>query len=301
MAIPATDPNTAPTHSAPTHSSPDVEASASRVLELRKVSKQYGQVRALDACSFSVAAGRLTGFLGPNGAGKTTAMRAIFGLVSPDSGEIRWRGRPVDAERCGSGSATCPRSAASTRGCGCATSSCSSAGCPDCPSAAAGARGGPVAGQRWGSLTARQPTSTICPTATSSGSSSPPRWCTPGARRARRAVLRARPVRDGLDVGAAARVARSGAAVLFSSHQLDVVEHLCEDVVVIDSGRVVLQGRLDEIRDAAPYRYLDVTTPGDLRPCLACPWRAVVARDDGHVRLRVPRSDGPEPWLQRCR
>ena len=50
---------------------------------------------ALDGASFSVAPGRIVGFLGPNGAGKTTTMRAIFGLVRPDRGEVRWRGEPV--------------------------------------------------------------------------------------------------------------------------------------------------------------------------------------------------------------
>jgi ABC-2 type transport system ATP-binding protein len=88
-------------------------------------------------------------------------------------------------------------------------------------------------------------------------------------------------------------VARSGAAVLFSSHQLDLVDHLCEDVVVIDAGRVVLQGRLAEIREAAPDRYVDVTANGDLRPLLDLPGATLVGRDDGHVRLRVPRSIKP--------
>jgi ABC-2 type transport system ATP-binding protein len=67
------------------------------VLELRGVSKRYGGVQALDECAFRAATGRLTGFVGPNGAGKTTAMRVIFGLVSPDSGEARWHGRAIDA------------------------------------------------------------------------------------------------------------------------------------------------------------------------------------------------------------
>ena len=67
------------------------------MLELRGVSKRYGSVQALDECAFRAATGRLTGFVGPNGAGKTTAMRVIFGLVSPDSGEARWNGRAIDA------------------------------------------------------------------------------------------------------------------------------------------------------------------------------------------------------------
>jgi ABC-2 type transport system ATP-binding protein len=48
--------------------------------------------------SFVVAPAQVFGFLGPNGAGKTTTMRAIFGLVALDGGEIRWAGAPVDEQ-----------------------------------------------------------------------------------------------------------------------------------------------------------------------------------------------------------
>ena len=52
------------------------------MLEFDAASKRFGDVVALDGCSFAARPGRLTGFLGPNGAGKTTAMRAVFGLVA---------------------------------------------------------------------------------------------------------------------------------------------------------------------------------------------------------------------------
>jgi ABC-2 type transport system ATP-binding protein len=52
-------------------------------------------VQALDDCSFTVERGRMLGFLGPNGAGKTTAMRAVFGLIRLDAGAVLWDGRPV--------------------------------------------------------------------------------------------------------------------------------------------------------------------------------------------------------------
>ena len=93
-------------------------------------------------------------------------------------------------------------------------------------------------------------------------------------------------------------MARSGAAVLFSSHQLDVVEHLCEDVVVIDSGRVLEQGPLESIRSASPYRYLDVTTRGDVGLLLGLEGATVVVREDGHVRLRVPGAADPARLLR---
>ena len=68
-------------------------------LEVSGLVKRYGEVLALDGCSLQVPAGHLVGLLGPNGAGKTTVMRTLFGLVVPDGGMVRWRGRPVDA-RC---------------------------------------------------------------------------------------------------------------------------------------------------------------------------------------------------------
>jgi ABC-2 type transport system ATP-binding protein len=48
--------------------------------------------------SFAVREGELFGFVGPNGAGKTTAMRIVLGVLSPDAGSVRWRGAPVDAD-----------------------------------------------------------------------------------------------------------------------------------------------------------------------------------------------------------
>ena len=59
-----------------------------------------------------------------------------------------------------------------------------------------------------------------------------------------------------------AELAAAGATVLFSSHQLDLVEDLCEDVVVIDHGRVVLAGELDGLRVAVPQRVVDVRYRG---------------------------------------
>ena len=68
------------------------------MLELQGLSRRYGDVVALDDLSFTVREGQMFGFVGPNGAGKTTTMRIVLGVLEPDRGEVRWRGRPVDAE-----------------------------------------------------------------------------------------------------------------------------------------------------------------------------------------------------------
>lgn len=68
------------------------------MLELSNLSRRYGSVVALDDVSFSVPRGEIFGFVGPNGAGKSTTMRIVLGVLSADSGEVRWEGRPVDEQ-----------------------------------------------------------------------------------------------------------------------------------------------------------------------------------------------------------
>jgi ABC-2 type transport system ATP-binding protein len=68
------------------------------VLELQGLTRRYGDLVALDDLSFTVAEDQRFGFVGPNGAGKTTAMRIILGVLTPDAGEVRWRGQPMNDE-----------------------------------------------------------------------------------------------------------------------------------------------------------------------------------------------------------
>jgi ABC-2 type transport system ATP-binding protein len=68
------------------------------VLELQGLTRRYGDLIALDGLSFTVREGQMFGFVGSNGAGKTTAMRIILGVLAPDAGEVRWRGRPMTDE-----------------------------------------------------------------------------------------------------------------------------------------------------------------------------------------------------------
>jgi ABC-2 type transport system ATP-binding protein len=65
-------------------------------LQLIDLRRRFGDVVALDGVSFEVDEGTVVGFVGPNGAGKTTAMRIALGVLEADAGEVRWRGRPVD-------------------------------------------------------------------------------------------------------------------------------------------------------------------------------------------------------------
>ena len=65
------------------------------LLEVKNVNKRYGKKMAMTDVSFQVEAGRIVGLIGPNGAGKSTTMRAITGLMRYDSGSVMFDGQPI--------------------------------------------------------------------------------------------------------------------------------------------------------------------------------------------------------------
>jgi ABC-2 type transport system ATP-binding protein len=67
----------------------------SGMLSVAGLTRRFGDHLALDEVSFDVAPGRMTGFVGANGAGKTTTMRIILGVLAPTAGEVRWNGTPL--------------------------------------------------------------------------------------------------------------------------------------------------------------------------------------------------------------
>jgi ABC-2 type transport system ATP-binding protein len=69
-----------------------------RQLEIDQVSKRYGDVVALQDMTFEVRAGEIFGLVGSNGAGKTTAMRIVLGVLAADAGAVRWDGRAIDLD-----------------------------------------------------------------------------------------------------------------------------------------------------------------------------------------------------------
>ena len=65
------------------------------LLSLHGVSKRYGKVQANEGIDLTVEAGSIHAVLGENGAGKSTLMKLIYGVETPDAGEIAWNGSPV--------------------------------------------------------------------------------------------------------------------------------------------------------------------------------------------------------------
>jgi ABC-2 type transport system ATP-binding protein len=259
------------------------------VLEFDNASKQFGSLVALDECAFTAQPGRLTGFLGPNGAGKTTAMRAVFGLVELDAGAVRWRGAPAgpdERQRFGympEERGLYPRMHVRDQlvylGELCGGTSRDVGHIVDGWLERLGLAD--RAGDRLDAL--------------SHGNQQRVQLIAALVNRPDLLVLD-EPF-SGLDPIAVANmsellaeVAAGGATVLFSSHQLDLVEDLCEDVVIIDHGRVVLAGALDALRAAVSQRFVTIRYGGPSPEWSSLSAVTLIEATDGMARLRVERE-----------
>lgn len=267
------------------------------MLEVDNLHKRYGDVVALDGCSFQVKRGQLLGFLGPNGSGKTTAMRTIFSLVRPDVGGVRWNGEAIDpTTRLRFGYMPEQRGLY-----------------PRMKVAAQLAYFGRLHGMGKAEATtaARHWVERL---GLDDRADSRLEQLSHGNQQ--RIQLAAALIHDpellildepfsGLDpIGVEDMIAvlvertERGTAVVFSSHQLDLVEDLCEDVVIIAAGKVVLSGPIRELRARSSHRYLEIevaTNRNDL--ARAFPGHEVVTSHNGRVRLRLGDDTPLEPLI----
>jgi ABC-2 type transport system ATP-binding protein len=272
-------------------------AIAKRALEIDGISKRYGDVVALDGLSLEVPAGEVFGFVGRNGAGKTTAMRIVVGVLDADDGEVRFAGRPLTFEarrRIGympeeRGLYPKMRLAdqlaylAELHGMGPAAAGAAartwlerfgladranddvqslSMGNQQRVQLAAALVFEPVM------LVLDEPFSSLDPVAVDVMS----------------AVLRER--------------ADAGLPVIFSSHELELVERICDRIAIVNRGKVVAQGTVAELRTgAAERRLVDV-------PNAAAGWGAdlpgttLVSRDMSGLLFEIDPGADDQALLQ---
>ena len=232
------------------------------MLELRNLRRSFGDLTALDDVSFTVSEGAIVGFVGPNGAGKTTAMRIVLGVLEPDAGEVLWRGVRVDGparRRFG----YIPEERGLYPKMRVIDQLVHLARLHGVPKQAAEERATETLGVLGIDARARDRVESL-----SLGNQ-------------QRVQLAAALVHDpevlvldepfsgldpvGVDVLAGVlrrQAVERGAPVMFSSHQLDLVERLCDAVVLIDGGRVVAQGTIEELRSSRERRLLRVEIAG---------------------------------------
>jgi len=231
------------------------------MLEIVDLAKQYGRVVALDGATFTVRPGRIVGFLGPNGAGKTTTMRCIFGLVRPERGDVRWRGTPVDREaRLRFGYMPEQRGLYPRMRVGEEVSYFAQ-------QHGLTARDADAAANRWLAKMGLADRAKSKLEELSHGNQQRVQLAVALAHDPELLVLD-EPF-SGLDpMGTATMTevlhdrAANGVAVMFSSHQLDLVEDVCEDVVIIARGRIVAAGPIDELKARSGRRHLEIEVVG---------------------------------------
>lgn len=231
------------------------------MLSLQNLHKRFGSVVALAGLNLDVPPGRILGFLGPNGAGKTTAMRTIFGLVNPDEGSVTYHGRTLDQaqhlrfgympEERGLYPKMRIRDQVSyfARLSGMA------------PRAAA------AAADEWLERFDLGDRATDKLEELSHGNQQRVQLATSLVHKPEVAVLD-EPF-TGLDpmgmetmADVLRGLAEDGTAIMFSSHQLDLVEDICQDVVIIDHGRDVLSGNVRALRNQSSIRHLEINVDG---------------------------------------
>ena len=236
------------------------------MLSLEKLHKRFGAVSALDGLSFDVHPGRILGFLGPNGAGKTTAMRTIFGLVLPDSGSVTYKGAPVgQRQQLRFGYMPEERGLYPKMRVGDQLAYFAKLSGMSKQQARAASTGWL---ERFG-LTDRAADKLE---ELSHGNQQRVQLAVSLVHEPEVAVLDEpfaglHPIGMETMAEALRSLAAGGAAIVFSSHQLDLVEHICQDVVIIDRGKNVLAGNVRSLRGQAAVRHLEIEVDGR-------PWRA---------------------------
>ncbi|HEX3621646.1 MAG TPA: ATP-binding cassette domain-containing protein [Acidimicrobiales bacterium] len=263
------------------------------------ISQRFGSRVVLDNVDLEVPPGRVIGLLGPNGAGKTTLMRILFGVLAPDDGAVEWDGRPAgDADRRAWGYMPQERGVyrdmrtrdfltfvARLHGLDKTTGRSRAQGLLD--QLGLGDRGGDKILDLSGGM-------------------------------AQRVQLAAAMVHEptllvldepfaGLDPVATDFLSRvleehvqAGRNLLLSSHQLDLVEDLCETITLLHHGTVVLQGDVRDLKAQSAERYLrvDVRVEDDwVSPHLA----EVTERTVGGSRLRLAPAADPGVVLDAVR
>ncbi len=268
-------------------------------LLIESVTKRFGSVLALDGVSFSVEPGRIFGLLGANGAGKTTCMRIVLDILRADSGEVTWRGtRNIDLPRRTWGYLPEER--------------------------------GLYARMRVGEQL--RYFASLYGVSSAVASAETDEWL----ERFRIPDYRDRRVEElskgnqqkiqfiaaiihdpevlimdepftGLDPvnvrllkEAFLEIATRGKTLIFSTHQMETVEELCEAIAIVDRGRVVVSGTLREVKRAMNRRIVRLATDGGdgVAWLEQLPGVTLTRRGEDYVELQVSAESDPESILQ---
>jgi ABC-2 type transport system ATP-binding protein len=268
-------------------------------LELDGIRKRFGDVQALDGVSLKVDAGQVFGFLGANGAGKTTTMRVILGLLRADAGTASWNGRPATSwprrtfgylpeER-----GLYPRMPVLDQ----LVFFASLYGVPravarrDALAWLARFRIADYADRRAESLSKGNQQKVQFIATVLHG---------PDLLLMDEPFSGLDPVNAAMLKAAFLELRDAGRTLIFSTHQLEMAEELCETVAIIDHGRIVASGPTREVRRSTGHQVVRVATAtdGDARWLMALPHVTVTRPGEDYTELRVETGADPQAVLR---
>ena len=269
------------------------------MLHLESIIKNYGTRRVLDGLTFDVRPGRLTGFVGGNGAGKTTTMRIMLGVLSSDGGAVLIDGSPVTAEdrqRFGympEERGLYPKMKVLdqivylARLHGFSKTDATARATALLQELGLGERlGDKIESLSLGNQQRAQIAAALVHDPEVLILDEPFSGLDPLAVDVVAGVLQAR--------------AAAGASVLFSSHQLDVVERLCDDLVILAGGTIRASGARDELRAAHSAPRYELVTSADTGWLRNEPGVEVVSFDGGYAVFDVDSEATAQRVLSRA-
>jgi ABC-2 type transport system ATP-binding protein len=269
------------------------------MLLIEGLKKAFGEVRALDGVSLTVRPGEVYGFLGANGAGKTTTMRIVLGFLRPDAGSVTWNDRPA---------ATWPRRVwgymPEERGL--------YARMPVIDQLVyfASLYGLPRTKARREALAwlkrfriaeyADRKADSL-----SKGNQQKIQYIAtilhdPDVLLMDEPFAALDPVNVAMLKSAFTEMRDRGKAILFSTHQLDQAEELCDSVAIIDHGRVVTSGTTREVKRSTGHQVIRVATAGNGNGSWleSLPYVTVTRPGHDFTELRVDAGADPQTVLR---
>jgi ABC-2 type transport system ATP-binding protein len=269
-------------------------------LVVESISKRFGDLVALDDVSFRVEPGRIFGLLGANGAGKTTSMRIVLDILRADSGQVTWQGRPnTELPRRTWGYLPEERGLYSRMKVGEQLRFFSALfGIPDATARA-------VIGE-WLERFRIPEYLDRKVEELSKGNQQKIQFMAailhdPDVLIMDEPFTGLDPINVRLLKEAFLAMRDRGKTLIFSTHQMETVEEVCEAIAIVDRGRVVVSGPVRDVKRAMGRQVVRLATDGDgnLADWLGgMPGVEVTAVREDYVELRVPADEDPEAILR---
>jgi len=264
-------------------------------LILNNVSKSFAGKVVVDKISFALEKPGIYGLLGTNGAGKTTTIRMLLGIITKDSGEITWNGQPIARKAVNFGYLPEERGVypktkiinqllyfAELKGINQTTAA--------------------TAISHWAKRLHVEEYLDLPAEKLSKGNQQKIQFLTAIIHDPDLVVLDEPfsgldPVNTDILRDIIIDLVKHNKYIIMSAHQMPVIEEFCQDILILDRGKTVLQGNLNAIKDTYPARYVAITADQDLRSFIKQAHLQIELQNDHQYLIKIQKNDDAEKLL----